>query len=178
MTREEVKGLLTQIKANYNEFIAADYVATEWYNQLKDYDTQDILRKYQEHLQGEYNRTYPRIQYLTKYLKKIQEKELYTTRYIPCRYCNEYIKEDDFARHYDRCLAIDYIERQVKRFNGKPIDKDKLRELSENDFNLYYDRILDLVSKRTTDEREIRIFNKIFSDNESEEYNVKEIMGI
>ena len=35
MTKDELRGFMKKIKANYQEFSIEEYVVNEWYNRLK-----------------------------------------------------------------------------------------------------------------------------------------------
>ena len=49
MTFEELKEILTNIKAHYQNFAIYDYVVEEWYKVLKDYEYEK--KKIQERLE-------------------------------------------------------------------------------------------------------------------------------
>lgn len=109
MTKVEVLKLLNKIKVYYPTFSLEDYVKEEWISKLKDYDSDEIMNKFEKHLEGEYSANEPpKLHYLTKYLKTIEEKEKASNDYlIRCNLCGDemYLSTYD-NEHYEKCLLI------------------------------------------------------------------------
>ena len=70
MTKQEVVTFLERIKANYQSFLQTPYVLEEWYDRLKDYDKEDVYKKFEDHLNGELSSQIPKAHFITRYLTK------------------------------------------------------------------------------------------------------------
>ena len=88
MTFEELKEILTNIKAHYQNFAIYDYVVKEWYKVLKDYEYDDVMESLVDHL-------------TPKDLKKESESNRYI---VSCNLCDRWMSLDEFDKHYDKCL--------------------------------------------------------------------------
>ena len=94
MTFEELKEILTNIKAHYQNFAIYDYVVKEWYKVLKDYEYDDVMESLVDHLTSDNSNELPKAYQLIKYL-------------IPkdsCNLCDRWMSLDEFDKHYDKCL--------------------------------------------------------------------------
>ena len=159
----ETKMLLKRISSNYPSFICDDYKLREWHNELKKYDFDDVNKKLEEHMRSsEYGAYEPKLYFLTKYLKTVQDKTKKENFSICCEFCGEYVPMDKFDKHYDRCSSIDYINRQSLLRDGKEIDKNKYLNMSDEDFENFYDKLLQSVYNRSKDENEKYRIRKYF----------------
>ena len=82
MTKAETISFIKKIKAYYPVFKLEEEGVDEWASRLKPYSKDDILRKFEEHLKGEYALEPPKLHFLTKFLKTEEEKERYGIRMI------------------------------------------------------------------------------------------------
>ncbi|MEE3344417.1 MAG: hypothetical protein VZS44_10025, partial [Bacilli bacterium] len=75
MKLNEVKNLIERIDMHYdtNHSKDDDYVK-EWYKELKKYDSEDVNRRLEEHLKGEYGNIPPKLYFLIKNLKTPEQK--------------------------------------------------------------------------------------------------------
>jgi len=147
MTREDTKNFLRRIKQHYQEFSVDDYKISEWHNELKDYNVDDINKKFEEHLKNEqYGNTIPRIWFLTKYLTKEKDKGKNNANEIitNCTLCGAEILLSDYEKHYRKCSSIDYIIRQYKKFKNQTITRKDLEELSDKKFDEIYEKIVNM----------------------------------
>lgn len=143
MTKQEVIGLMKRIKANYSTFVNDEYKLDEWYEELKDYDNNDVQSKLEKHMRSEeYGMTEPKLYFLTKYLTKISEKNQSYKYLIGCPLCGEMVKEDDFDNHFNKCSSINYVERMNKKYFNKETDKAFLKELEDEKFWRSYKNFL------------------------------------
>lgn len=142
MTYSDTKEVLKRIKSNYQSFVCDDYVLKEWYKELKDYDIEDIMQKLEEHMRSEqYGNTFPKLYYLTKFLKKTEEKGIVNHYKLQCMHCKEFVDEELFDKHYERCLDIKYICDVRRKYFGTIISdemKERFRQMNEDTFNTKY----------------------------------------
>ena len=128
MTKQEVKDLINKIKVYYPLFnLDTEEAMNEWLTRLSPYDNQDVLRKLEEHLSGERADNPPKLHFITKYLKTIEEKERMGNDYlIRCNLCNKemYLSEYD-SDHYEKCLTIKTLIPILKE-RGEDVDYETL----------------------------------------------------
>lgn len=75
LNKKETINFMERVKSHYQEFIIDDFKISEWYGKLKDYDAEDVNKKFDEHLGSEvYGDYIPKIMFLTKYLTPTKEK--------------------------------------------------------------------------------------------------------
>lgn len=119
MTKAETISFIKKIKAYYPIFKLEEEGVDEWANRLKPYSKDDILRKFEEHLKGEYALEPPKLHFLTKFLKTEEEKEKFSNDYlIRCNLCGQemYFSEYD-NNHYGKCLLIKALIKVLKEKN-------------------------------------------------------------
>ena len=142
MTKAELKGFMEKIKANYQEFSIEDYVVAEWYKKLKDFDLEDVEKKLEKHLNGEYRKTVPRLNFIASGLKTPEQKLNAQTIRIRCHLCNEVFEMKDFERHLKRHNSIAYIKSREHYLNQKN-NVDELMNLTEYYFQIFYKKFLE-----------------------------------
>lgn len=155
MELKDVKVILKRIQVNYPSFVNDSYVQSEWYRELKDYDIEDVMKKLEEHMRSsEYGGTIPKLYFLTKYLKTAKEKQKVEHLKLQCKFCGEFISEEKFDEHFERCLDIDFIVRKRKALFQKETNAEEIKRykiLSKDIFDSKYleflDKIYNLVSK-------------------------------
>ena len=161
MTRDEVKNLFKRIKSNYSTFVADEYKLTEWCKELKDYDETDVHKKLEEHMRSsEYGNSEPKLYFLTKYLKTTSEKNKIEKYLMQCSICKEFIPEEQYDKHYERCLDVEYIIKKRKEL----FDNDTSEELKNAYLNMdqitfdnKYLEFLDKIYNYVSDEEKQRI---------------------
>ena len=128
MTKQEVKDLINKIKVYYPLFnLDTEEAMNEWLTRLSPYDNKDVLRKLEEHLSGERADNPPKLHFITKYLKTIEEKEKMGNDYlIRCNLCDRemYLSEYD-SNHYEKCLTIKTLIPILKE-KGEDVDYETL----------------------------------------------------
>lgn len=76
MTKEQTKNLFRRIKSHYQEFTVDDFKVDEWHKELKDYDYDDVTKRFEFHLNSEdYGQVIPKLWFLKKGLITIGEKK-------------------------------------------------------------------------------------------------------
>lgn len=157
MERKDVQILMKRIKNNYNEFIIDDYSISEWYKELKDYSLEDVMNKLEQHFRSEqYGNHPPKVYFLTKYLTKEKDKIKSKTSgiVVRCQICNDVIPYDEYDGHYGRCLSIEYLEKNNMKYFGKGIDKEKYKKMSEQEFQMKYNKFCEFILEKTENEEE------------------------
>lgn len=144
MKQNDIITLFERIKSHYNVFVYNDEKVKEWHRFLKDFNNSEVLDNLDKFIL-EYHDRPPLIYELTRGLEKI-EKEPEKYVYIQCEYCKERILvgDDDtpFEKHHRRCSKIDFMDRQSKEIRGYGVDKAHLRELSDEELDTKYNKIM------------------------------------
>lgn len=161
MELKDVKIILKRIQVNYPSFINDSYTQSEWYKELKDYDLEDIMKKLEEHMRSEqYGNNIPKVYFLTKYLRTTKEKNKTEKYLMQCSICKEFIPEEQYDKHYERCLDVEYIVKKRKEL----FDNDTSEELKNTYLNMEqttfdnkYLEFLDKIYNYVSDEEKRRI---------------------
>lgn len=140
MSLEEVKALLKKIKVYYQNFTVNEEVIGEWSRVLKNYDYDDLLRKLDQHLQGEKADDIPKLNYLIKYLDTIDLKEKSKSDAIVfCNLCGKKMTLTDYNKHYGRCLQVQTLWKKTIQIGN---------EIPREDIEQYGDDILDKLEEK------------------------------
>lgn len=142
MNKAELKGFMQKIKANYQEFSIEKYVVDEWYNKLKDFDLEDVNKKLEKHLHGEYRRMIPRLSFIVDGLKTPAQKETEQIIRVKCGYCGSALELKDLDRHIARHNSIEYIKSR-EHYLGQENDANELMNLTEVYFQRFYKQFLE-----------------------------------
>lgn len=146
MQKKEVINFMERIKSHYQEFIIDEFKISEWYGKLKDYDAEDVNKKLDDHLcNEEYGHSIPKVAFLTKYLTKSADKGKVIHHTIICNICGYSIPDEEYDKHSQRCCEASTVRRDLKKFFNKRIDKDKLMNLSNDEFEKVYQAYLDKI---------------------------------
>lgn len=137
MTKTETIQFMQKIKSYYQEFIIEEYVINEWYEKLKPFDLEDVTERLEKHLNGEYQKKLPRLNYFINGLKTPEEKAKTNIIRIRCSYCNKVISLDELDSHTARHNSIAYIKSREK-FLNKSFNEEKLLNATEKEFNKFY----------------------------------------
>lgn len=141
MTKTETLKFLNKIKAYYYNFSVEDNIKEEWIEKLKSYDLQDLEKKFEEHLNGQYALEPPRLHFLTRYLKTKEEKERATSDYlIRCNLCgNEMYLSEYENKHYSKCLVIKTLI-PILKAKGEDVNYEILEEYDLNTLERIYNK--------------------------------------
>lgn len=175
MELKDVKMVLKRIQVNYPNFVLDGYVQSEWYRELKDYCLEDVMQKLEQHFRSEqYGNSIPKVYFLTKYLKKANEKKEIDKEKILtiCPLCGETISLAEFDKHHDRCCSIDYLNRKSIKLYNKEINKEKYKNMSEEEFYNIYDKFIKIVYESAENIKEKNAIKKyIYGDEDERLYN-------
>lgn len=178
MTKEQTKNLFRRIKAHYQEFSIDDFKLDEWYKELKLYDYEDVTSRFELHLNSEeYGPLQPKLWYLKKGLKTIDEKKESKVFKNPviCQICNRPVDLRNYDIHYSKCSAIDYMIRETKRIFKKDITREQLEKMTDDEFRNKYDTLLSIIQKNPSFSGQVRIIDTIFNKNTT--LDVKEVIS-
>ena len=147
MTKPEVIHFMQKIKAHYPEFnINEKFIINEWYDKLKKYDINDVYRKLDQHLEGEFQKQPPRLHYITRYLKTPEEKKREQSKdfLIRCNLCHQEMWLSEYEEtHFNKCSSIKYIQNTLKK-NGYKAEYEKLENMDNEEFKKLYNKCKEL----------------------------------
>ena len=169
MTERETTRILDEISYQNKNFSYSTEMLKSWYQVLKDYDFEDVMRVMRESLSEEkFQYQTPSAYYLIKNLRKSKEKQELDSYQVFCPICGRLFPTyQEEERHFDRCSSIEYIIREYKKWYGKELDKKELFEMNEDDFKIRYLKLLSHIYKNTTNEKEKEIIEHILMQGRS-----------
>ena len=165
MTKEETKGLFRRIKAHYQEFSIDEFKLDEWYKELKQYSYEDITSRFELHLSSEeYGQLPPKLWFLKKNLRTIDEKKeaAHFKHPVICQICGKPIDLRIYDNHFNKCSAINYMQRELQRIYNKQVSREQLENMSEDQFQAKYDTMLSIVRKNPSFKEQISVIDSIF----------------
>ena len=139
MNKLEVNELLKKVQAYRQSFLITKTVISEWIRILEPYDSEDVNDKLDVFFKnGDNFGKYPDAYYLTKYLKRHDEKLKVGVNYCRCQICGTLVDLQQYDGHYDRCSSADYLCRMSQKHYNKKLNKDKMMASSKEEFDKYY----------------------------------------
>lgn len=157
MTVKETKELMERIKNHYQEFIIDNYKIQEWHKELQEYSYADVNKKLEEHLRSEnYGSQIPKVYFLTKHLTKEKDKGKVEELIVICSICGKIIKYKNFQEHMDRCNSVEFINLKSKKIFGKEIDKQRYRDMQQEEFDKIYNKLLEKILETSKNSDEIQ----------------------
>ena len=179
MEIKETIKTMERIKQHYQDFIIDDYKIDEWHSELCKYDFKEVNEKIDQHMRNEqYGQYIPKIYFLTRNLKTLEQKAEKRQYVVICPHCKAKVDYEMYDSHIGRCNSIEYLQQQCERFNLKPIDKDTFRKMPQSQFDEYYDKVLMFVERKTTDEKELNrlMAIKCSKNGQKIQFNINELM--
>ena len=156
MNYSDVKKLFGRIKSYYNMFTYDDNKANDWYKFLKSYDAREVNDNLDKYV-SESNEQPPLVYALIRGLDKI-EKEPEKVYLMKCEYCGEpmYVGDDmtEFLDHERECMKIDFIDRMSVRFKGEHISSVKYYQMSKEELDAAYHKIMNFYLQHKNDNNE------------------------
>ena len=152
MTVQETNAFLKRIKQYYNDFIVDDFKVEEWYNQLKDYDAEDVNARLDKHLKSETYGDYPpKLNYILAGIIKTKDKDAVRKYIIICENCGRELDYFNYDEHIRKCNSIDYVIREMKKYLHKDITREQLESMSDSNFWDKYDAMLQIIKDKLPD---------------------------
>lgn len=143
MNKKETIRFMERVKSHYQEFIIDDFKVSEWYGKLKDYDDEDVNKKFDEHLNSEiHGENIPKVYFLTKYLTPTKDKGKVRYYTILCSKCGYEIPDEEYDKHLQRCIEASTVVRDMKKYFSMNLQKKKLMALSDEEFEKIYQSYL------------------------------------
>lgn len=127
MNKMETNTLLNKIKGYYNsQFFVDDYILDAWHDTLKDYEKEDCIEHIKDYIK-EFPDTPPKPQTFKKGLLTSEEKRKLKERdySVSCNLCGKWLSLEEYERHYDKCLDIQYLMGIAKQ-QGKILPREDL----------------------------------------------------
>lgn len=139
MTKEESSCIVDKIKVYRQNFLTTEAVYKEWYRILELYDYDDVEKKLDEYFRnGENFGRYPDAYYLTKFLKKHNEKLKIGVNYVRCQNCQQVVELTEYDGHLDRCNSVEYLCDISEKHYQKCLNKEKLFKMNNAEFEKVY----------------------------------------
>ena len=163
MNDNEIKELLEKIDIHYStDYAKNKNLVIEWKKQLKKYASKDVFRKLEEHLRSDYSNIPPKLYFLLKDLKTPEEQIKLDLLSEQCKFCNQFVKLSNFDEHYEKCMDIDFIERNVKKYLNQQIIRSDYYEMSNEDVKKRFEKIAKIVIEKSNNEMEVNALKKYF----------------
>ena len=179
MEIQETIKTMERIKQHYQDFIIDDYKIDEWHSELCKYDFKEVNEKIDQHMRSEqYGQYIPKIYFLTRNLKTLEQKAEKKEYTVICPHCRAYMDYEKYDKHIERCNSVEFIQQQCDRFELKPIDKEQFRKMPQVQFDEYYNKVLDLIYRKTTDEKELNRIRAIKASGQGKkvQFEINELM--
>lgn len=148
MSYEEFTDFIQMIASHYPKFNLEEYQLKFWYNKLKDFCKEDVVKRFKSHLEGNYAYAEPKLNYLLKNLMTKKEKENVDTSYIECPFCHRKwefpLERESQERCFVRCSMIKYIEQKSEMLNINPIEifGNDIKRMKLSEIDSKYDEFL------------------------------------
>lgn len=171
MNKQEVIELLRYLEMSYTNFGDVQSKVPYWCQDLQYYSYDDVKNRLDELMQmKEFATNSPTLSRIVGPLTKIKDKVMNSDLIYFCPICKRSFENyDEMQIHQDKCRSVQYIIKQYRRFGLGEVDKKYLYQLSEEEFDIRYKKLLKLVQERTTDEREKKVIGFIFNPPKEEE---------
>lgn len=143
MERKETIDFMQRIKSHYQEFIIDDFKIDEWHKELKKYASEDVNKKFDEHLKSsEYGEYIPKLYFLTKNLIEEKDKGKIKHYVVKCQLCNKDIPDELYEEHYTRCSGANTIVRDMKNYFNLTVDYNTIMNMKKEEYDKTYMRYL------------------------------------
>ena len=165
MSNQEIKNLLERIDIHYNtEYSKNKNLIKEWTKELRKYSSEDVNRRLEEHLRGDFSNSTPKLYYLIKGLFTPEQKIQMTTIYTNCTLCGKEVNINEFDDHYTKCSHIDFIKTNVKKYLNQDINVEEYWQMSEEDLTKRWEKIAKIVLKKSDNELLKRCLTNYFKE--------------
>lgn len=165
MIKQEINKLLHFIDDNYsNNFIQknSNFMAT-WESELSQYDYDDVLNKFKEYAKNDNYGKIPTLYMLISGLSKTSNKVDFTKQVIYCDLCHRAFNGyEEQLKHKEKCLSIDYVIKQSKKWFNKELTRKELWEMPTQKFEDRYNKLLKYIYEHTIDSEEKKRIGFIF----------------
>jgi hypothetical protein len=160
MTNSEIMELFKKIDVHYNtKYSENKEMVVEWTKYLKKYSAKEVFNSFEYYLKY-YPTNPPRMYNLINDLKTLEQKVQEENIKTICPYCRESVTMSEYNHHYGRCLDIEYIEKNVKKYLNQQIIRDDYYKMSDEDLKLRLDKVARMIIKESPDSLEAKYLKK------------------
>lgn len=153
MTSFCVNLILKRIDLNYNtNYYDNKPIIEEWYKDLIKYDYEDVDKALDRYMKFDNSIYPPKRNAILRGLKTKEQKFRESNLRTICPLCFRNVQINDFNNHYGRCLDLEFIEKNVKKYLDKSIDYDKYYNMSDDDLEKQVIKISKIIYEKTTNE--------------------------
>lgn len=153
MDRLETQTLLNKITVFRQSFLIQKDTVSEWLNVLEPYAYEDVVNRLTDFFKDSTNfGKYPDPYCLSNNLTKIVDKSDGRDIFVRCQICQDTVPHTSYAKHFDRCSSVDYLERMAKKHFDKTLNKQKLKNISDDTFDNLYWNFCNKLYENMTDE--------------------------
>ena len=117
MNKSETKNLLSKFKGYYNnQFFIDEDIINVWVEEMEPYDYDDALEHIKEYVK-EFPDNAPRPHIFKRGLYTHEQKQqMKDCKYtVECNLCHRWMPFEEYERHYERCLDIQYLVNIAKQ---------------------------------------------------------------
>lgn len=157
MQKEEVYDLVRFVDMSYKGFVKnLEEMTNSWYRVLKEYKYQDIKNRLDKLMAMEqFQYQPPTLPFLVKDIPTVEEASKKNNFYQECNICHRKFKtEQEYKIHFERCSSVRYVMKQTKKWFKRDLDKRELYQMSEEEFNARYNKLIVHIYKHTENEKE------------------------
>lgn len=163
MKQSEVVELIKLIDRVYKtDYESNKDIVNDWFKVLKQFDFKDITNSLDYYMKN-YTEYPPKVYDLIKGYKTIESKKILETAKTKCMFCGEVINLDD-TKHENKCRSIEFIKSAVRRFKNQDIDKERYRNMSDEEFKKYHLSAVKLVIDNSNNELEVKMWRKYLNE--------------
>lgn len=166
MNLKQTKELIERIDIHYNtEFSKNDNLVKEWAKELKKYDKEDVERRLEEHLKGDFANTTPKLYFLTKGLFTPEQKIQMSVIYTNCQICGKEININEYDEHFTKCSHIDFIKTNVKKYLNQDINVEEYWNMTDDDLTKRWEKIAKIIIEKSDNELLKKCLLNYFKEN-------------
>lgn len=170
MEKNEVSDLLDYIVNIYPNFKIDDSIMNTWFNELQQYDLDDVKGNLKSFMASEYyQKQPPTVSLLIKGLQRKYEKTDWNKVETLCQRCHKPLSLSEYDNHFSRCSNVDYVIRETKKYYHKELTRKELFAMSDEEFNERYNKLLHFIYDHTKNESEKTRIGFIFNPPSKEQ---------
>lgn len=173
MNKIDCREILDYVSMNYSNFQIDNNLFNMWFNELQQYDKDDVLNKIKEMISKDlYQMKPPTLMAIIKDIPKQQEKLDWNKGVAFCNYCGKGFNIGDVKlpnalaelhKHEDKCRSMNFIIKQVKKYKGIELTRKELWSYDDDKFEKVYNKTLELIKDNSIDKDEIERVTRLLN---------------